>query len=276
MKMEISVIIPTYKPDYYIWECLESLKNQSLDNEKYEVLIILNGELDSYYQDINRWLKSQKVKNFKLFYTEKKGVSNARNIGLDNSKGEYIVFIDDDDYIDRNYLEELLNKNKEIGKNGIVIANYINFEEKTQKILYESKYELKKIEKNICKMRKIFSMGCVKIIPKNVIKGIRFNIKFKNGEDALFLLQISKNIESIGIINNQTFYYRRVRKESMNFRKKAFMEILKNILELEKTYIYFFFSKNYNKKFVILRMLAVLKGGVFQIINSRGNNGLFY
>ena len=274
--MDISVIVPTYKPDYYIWECLNSLKEQSLNSKKYEVLIILNGEKDSYYYDINEWLKNNNVENFKLFYIEQKGVSNARNIGLDTSKGEYIVFVDDDDYVDKNYLEELLNKNKEIGKKGIVITNYINFEEETGKIIYKSRYQLRKVEKNICKMRKIFSMGCIKIIPRNIIKEIRFNRKFKNGEDALFLLQISKNIKIIGVVNNQTFYYRRVRKESMNFRRKALREIFKNILELEKIYLSFLFCKNYNKKFIILRMLAVLKGGAFQIINNRGNNGLFY
>ena len=74
-KMDISVIVPTYKPDYYIWECLNSLKEQSLNSKKYEVLIILNGEKDSYYYDINEWLKNNNVENFKLFYIEQKGVS---------------------------------------------------------------------------------------------------------------------------------------------------------------------------------------------------------
>lgn len=110
--MDISIIVPTYKPDYYIWECLESLKNQSLDREKYEVLIILNGEKESYYSNIKNWIEKNKVENFEILYTKISGVSNARNIGLDNSRGEYIVFIDDDDYVDRNYLEELLKKIK--------------------------------------------------------------------------------------------------------------------------------------------------------------------
>ena len=156
--MDISVIVPTYKPDYYIWECLNSLKEQSLNSKKYEVLIILNGEKDSYYYDINEWLKNNNVENFKLFYIEQKGVSNARNIGLDSSKGEYIVFVDDDDYVDKNYLEELLNKNKEIGKKGIVITNYINFEEKNKKILFQSKYLLGNIEEQLYRKRKVFSM----------------------------------------------------------------------------------------------------------------------
>lgn len=266
--MDISVIIPTYKPDYYIWECLESLKNQSLAREKYEVLIILNGEKESYYSNIKNWIEKNKVENFEILYTKISGVSNARNIGLDNSRGEYIVFIDDDDYVDRNYLEELLKKNKEVGKNGIVVTNYINFDENTKVRLFEIDYILGEIEKNICKKRKVFSMACIKSIPKNVIGKIRFDIKLKNGEDALFMAKISKNISKIGTVNKKVIYYRRVRKNSANFKKKKIKEILLNTLTLEKEYSKLFFKKGYSKKFIGMRMLAVVKGLFFQIKNK--------
>lgn len=262
--MDISVIVPTYKPDYYIWECLNSLKEQSLNSKKYEVLIILNGEKDSYYYDINEWLKNNNVENFKLFYIEQKGVSNARNIGLDSSKGEYIVFVDDDDYVDKNYLEELLNKNKEIGKKGIVITNYINFEEKNKKILFQSKYLLGNIEEQLYRKRKVFSMIWMKIIPLEVIKDIRFNINFKNGEDALFMLEISKNIEKIGTINKESFYYRRVRKNSANFKKQRKKEIIINKFELLKEYKKIFLKTKKRRIFIFMRMLAVLKGMIIK------------
>ena len=243
---------------------LNSLKEQSLNSKKYEVLIILNGEKDSYYYDINEWLKNNNVENFKLFYIEQKGVSNARNIGLDSSKGEYIVFVDDDDYVDKNYLEELLNKNKEIGKKGIVITNYINFEEKNKKILFQSKYLLGNIEEQLYRKRKVFSMIWMKIIPLEVIKDIRFNINFKNGEDALFMLEISKNIEKIGTINKESFYYRRVRKNSANFKKQRKKEIIINKFELLKEYKKIFLKTKKRRIFIFMRMLAVLKGMIIK------------
>ena len=263
--MEISVIVPTYKPDYYIWECLESLRIQSLDREKYEVLIVLNGEKKNYYSDIEEWIGKNKIKNFKILYTEIVGVSNARNIGIDNSRGEYIVFIDDDDYVDKHYLEELLKKNKKVGKNGIVIANYINFDEKAKIELSRTNYKLSEIEENILKKRKVFSMSCIKSIPRRVINNIRFNIKLKNGEDALFMLKISKNIKKIAMVDKEVFYYRRVRKNSANFRKKKIKEILNNEFILSREECKFLFLKEYNKKLVILKLLAVVKSILYQL-----------
>ena len=95
---KISVIIPTYKPDYYIWECLNSIVSQSLDKGNYEVFIILNGDKEPFFTEIESYLKNNNLNNFHLIYTQKKGVSNARNIGLDRAKGDYICFVDDDDF----------------------------------------------------------------------------------------------------------------------------------------------------------------------------------
>ena len=133
--MKISIIIPTYKPDYYIWECLDSIKEQSLEKNMFEVLIILNGEKEPYYNNILNYIKKYKLLNFKLIYTEQGGVSNARNIGLDNCKGDYISFIDDDDYITKEYLQVLLDRIQEYGDTGIVLSNYLNFDETNKKII---------------------------------------------------------------------------------------------------------------------------------------------
>ena len=95
---EISVIVPTYKPDYYIWKCLNSIVSQNLDRRNYEVLIILNGDKEPFFTEIESYLKNNNLNNFHLIYTQEKGVSNARNIGLDRAKGDYICFVDDDDF----------------------------------------------------------------------------------------------------------------------------------------------------------------------------------
>ena len=87
--MDISVIIPTHKPQRYIEVCLRSLDAQTLDKNRYEVLIILNGEKEPYYSTIQHLLDSYEL-NGRLLYTDVAGVSNARNIGLDNAEGNYI------------------------------------------------------------------------------------------------------------------------------------------------------------------------------------------
>ena len=99
----ISVIIPTYKPGAYIYECLDSIINQTLDCKLYEILIILNGFSEPYYKCIASYTD---YNNVKILYESMASVSNARNKGLEVAKGEYICFIDDDDVVYSNYLEE--------------------------------------------------------------------------------------------------------------------------------------------------------------------------
>ena len=60
--MKISVIMPTYKPDYYIWECLESLKKQNIDKKLFEVLIILNGEKEPFYTSVFKYINENNLK----------------------------------------------------------------------------------------------------------------------------------------------------------------------------------------------------------------------
>lgn len=267
--MKISVIIPTYKPDYYIWECLNSLRNQTLKNIEYEVLIILNGEKEPFFSDIRNYIKLNKVANFYLIYTTVKGVSNARNLGIDISKGKYICFIDDDDYVDDNYLEELLTIIEKRGNKGIVVTNYLNFEEQTKKIIYKSDYSNIIYTKSLIKARKIFSMACIKLIPKNIIGSIRFK-NFLNGEDALFMLELSKNIKYISLVENDTFYHRRVRKESANFKDKKIGYIFRNTLLLIYEYMKFLIKKDYNKKFILIRIMAIIKGALMQLKLYKG------
>ena len=263
--MDVSIIVPTYKPQEYIFECLDSLKRQSLDKEKFEVLIILNGDKEPYYTDIKKWIIENKLNNFKLLYSKLSGVSNARNIGLDLSEGKYIVFIDDDDYIGVNYLEELFIANVKLGSNTIVVTDQIRFEDKSNKILEKIKYSFRKY--SIIETKIVFSVVWLKIIPKSIIGDIRFKTEYKNGEDTLFMLEISKNIESVRKTKNETFYYRRIRRNSAHFSKKNKREILKNTFMLFKDFSKFLFKKGYDKKFVFLEMLALFKGMLIQFKN---------
>ncbi len=110
-KKRISVVIPTYKPGAYIWECLDSLGRQTLSKEEFEVIIVLNGEKEPYFSQIEDYArKHEDGLQVRLTYSEKPGVSNARNLGIDMAHGEYLTFIDDDDWVTANYLFNLFTK----------------------------------------------------------------------------------------------------------------------------------------------------------------------
>lgn len=122
--MKISVIIPTYKPQSYIWECLDSICNQTFPKDDFEVVLVLNGCREPYDGQIREYINNHPVVQWNYIQTDKGGVSNARNLGLDAAKGEYITFVDDDDYVSGVYLEGLYEK---VGRNTISASNTIAY-----------------------------------------------------------------------------------------------------------------------------------------------------
>ena len=267
---KISVIIPTYKPNYYIWECLNSIVSQSLDKGNYEVFIILNGDKEPFFTEIESYLKNNNLNNFHLIYTQEKGVSNARNIGLDRAKGDYICFVDDDDFLDKNYLEEMLRVVLKYGNDGIVVSNFLNFDEKTRLEKNRMNYILGSKEKNLLKMRKFFSNACGKLIPIRIIADIRFNRKFKNGEDSLFMVELSKNIKYIAVSEKEIYYNRRLRADSAFHKKKKNLYILSNRFLLILSCSKLLFKKSYNRIFILLEIITLTKGMIIQFLNNKG------
>ena len=120
---KISIIIPVYNGEKYIEKCLDSIKNQTFKD--YEVLIINDGSKDNTKKLIEKYLND---KRFKLFNRTNHGIGASRNFGLDESSGEYICFIDSDDYVDKKYLEKLYNKILKENLD-IVVCNYIELSE---------------------------------------------------------------------------------------------------------------------------------------------------
>jgi glycosyltransferase involved in cell wall biosynthesis len=99
-----SLIIPVYNTEEYLLECLLSVKNQTFNN--FEVLVINDGSpnKNNHSQNVKEIFDQIQDSRFKLFTQENKGVSSARNIGLDNASGEFVHFIDSDDWLQPNHL----------------------------------------------------------------------------------------------------------------------------------------------------------------------------
>jgi len=259
--MEISVIIPTYKPGEYIYKCLESLKNQSLNVDKFEVIIVLNGERIPFEENICIFVEKNLIElNVVLLHTFVTGVSNARNIAIDTSKGNYITFLDDDDYISENYLENLLSC---AASNIVSVSNLKTFDEQNN---FEKDYisecfdnhYLKK-DFSIFSCRSFYSSVCGKLISKNIIRNSRYNTKRSLGEDSLFMFEISRFIERTKLAAPDTYYYRRIREGSVSRAKRPlFDRIIKDVIELNFLYFKIFITDilNYNFLFFVSRQVS--------------------
>ncbi len=265
----ISVIIPTYRPQAYLWECLQSLSAQTLVADQYEVIIVLNGCNEPYYTQIQQFIaEHMSAQRVRLIQTDAAGVSNARNIGLDSAQGDYIAFIDDDDYVSATYLEEM--QSLTTGDNIVICYPYaFNDGEAQQQLPYRitDAYNQCAGKNNISlnsMARKFFSGPCMKLIPATCIGNKRFDVRFKNGEDSLFMFLISNRIRTISITTQNAIYYRRYRNNSANFStniKQRFYNALR--LTSEYTKIYFTHIQEYNFLFFFTRIL----GSIRSIIN---------
>jgi glycosyltransferase involved in cell wall biosynthesis len=260
--MEISVIIPTFKPGDYLFDCLKSLEMQTIDNRLFEVIIVLNGPREPYFNIISDFISNIEF-NVSLYYSEIAGVSNARNVALDNTISNYIAFIDDDDIVSPTYLDGLLNL---ACSDSIVISNsktFINDIRQTGKDYISYAYEACKYRKKVTILngRRFFSNGCGKLIPMSVIGKIRFDHKLVLGEDSVFMVEISKNIKNLLIASDDVIYYIRLRDNSASRKRREFKEILNSKYSEFKKYISFYlrFPPIYNLLFVAIIMLASLK-----------------
>ena len=261
--MDISVIIPTYRPADYLWKCLDSLCSQTLDHAAYEIILVLNGEKGMFFSGIENYISMHKDTTIRLLYTEKSGVSNARNIGIDNASGRFLCFIDDDDWVSESYLESLLASAK---ADGVVFADIRYYYEDSDR--YQESYISRVVESNrqrrnitLLSARRLCNSACGKIISRNVIGNARFDENYKISEDTLFMATISKDIASFCLANRDAIYYRRVRQKSATFSRHPIGRLVKNNISLtwKMMTIYLSAPHRYSIPFFFLQSLALMK-----------------
>ena len=262
---DISVIIPTYKPGDYIWQCLDSLKDQSLALDRYELIIIVNGCNEPYHSQIvthlSAWPQALKTT---IIQTDKGGVSNARNIGLDKACGNYVCFIDDDDWVSPTYLEGLLSVVQ--GDNAMAIANVKNLDERTGLMRGDwlsacYNRNIKEPEKaSLMSCRSFMSVACCKITSRKAIGEYRFDTRYRQGEDALFNAEMSHRLKQFGVAPQECIYYRRLRQNSAARSRSLWSITRDNVaLAMRFTIIYIKGIRHYSPLFFGTRILACVK-----------------
>ena len=127
--MKFSVIVPTYNREEYIIKCIDSVLDQTYT--KFEVIIVDDGSTDN----TEKLVKKYQDKRIKYFKNKNHGIGYSRNFGINKATGDYILFLDSDDYLDENMLEEV---SKQIDNHDILIFNYKEIFESDNHILLNS------------------------------------------------------------------------------------------------------------------------------------------
>lgn len=197
----ISVIIPIYNAEKYLKRCIESILNQTYKN--LEILLINDGSTDKSKDICNEY--KEKDSRIKIINKENEGVSKTRNIGLNLAIGEYIFFMDSDDFLDKTAMEIMYN---EASKYKIIKLNYKVMKNNREKdrTRYCGIFSREQLLKEIIS-GKIGGFCWGYLIKRELIQNINFNENTSHMEDTIFIIQLLKNVDYIKMIDNSYYYY---------------------------------------------------------------------
>ena len=169
-KILITIIVPVYNTEKYLKECLDSIVSQSIE-EAFEILVVDDGSKDRS-ADIIKYYEKKYKGIIRGIYQKNQGQSAARNHALEVATGEYLIFIDSDDYIGKNYIKKLVDVAKETNAD-MVLCNYTKVDEKGNVLkIYNANYS----EGNI---RIPSYISCNRIIKRSLME--KYHMRYKEG-----------------------------------------------------------------------------------------------
>ena len=288
-KVELSIIVPVYNVEKYLEECLNSISR--IKDINYEISIVNDGSPDNSQKIIDEFCKNNI--RAKSFIKENGGISSARNYGLKRAKGEYIWFVDSDDFVDANEFEKFYSRiDKKIYD--IIIGNYIRYQNKVKtkevrlledKKIISGEEILEKKGEEILKNAYVVKNLYKKEFLENNKLYFEKNIMF---EDQLFTILCLLKAKNIKYLDYHFYIYRIGREGSLttSIDKKLFTEssffICKKLLGMKKVINkykcikkvainhYISYLKNsYNRNLEIEKEIFSLKGLFFFKLEKR-------
>ncbi len=227
----VSVIVPVYNVEMYLHRCIESVLAQTY--KEIELILVDDGSLDQSGKICDEYGKRE---NVKVFHEENKGQSSARNVGLDNATGKWIIFLDSDDFMEREFVSYMLGLchkyHVKIAQCGAIRGKEDHFPEESSQVL-EKKWNFDELYASAT--RQYRSVVWAKIYDAELYNDYRFPVgMIFEDEDAVF--KIMYQAGEVIISNRHLYYY--FMSEQSTLRKKRericfdFVTIFENRIRL--------------------------------------------
>jgi len=208
----LSIIIPVYNSESYLRACLDSVVSQSIKD--WELILVEDGSTDGSGVICDEY--SSRDERIHVFHKNNGGVSSARNLGLDKATGEWIAFVDADDWIEPNYVETLSSLDNDADIVFFPMSfRYVSREMMTK--VPKAKYALgrEEVESVICDLKygvvgDLFGWAVVKFFKRSIIEEyhIRFDENIQLREDEMFTMDYCRYINSITVLDKVLYNYR--------------------------------------------------------------------
>lgn len=214
----ISVVIPVYNVENYLEKCLNSVKNQTYKN--LEIILVNDGSTDKSLKICEKFANEDK--RFKLINKQNEGVSVARNTGLEKANGEFVVFIDADDWLETTMFEELIVKQKEddfdlvfcrfnkVYDDDKISINELGLEQfvKTGKVsCFFCHSDERKKGNTVYLQENVMGSLCRILFKKSVLRDVLFNKNVKFMEDVLFITKVLSKPLKLALVEKYLYNY---------------------------------------------------------------------
>lgn len=201
---KVSIVVPVYNTKKYLEKCLDSLVYQTLDD--IEIIVVNDGSPDESQKIIDRYVQAYPNK-VQAYVKENGGLSDARNFGISKCNGEYIGFVDSDDYVNLDMYQNMYNKAKEQDFDMVVCDIRYVYENVSKEVSSQVDEDINDLDKIKAQMVNIYPAAWNKIYKKKLFEN---GVLFKKGvwyEDVEFLYRLFPYIKSIGTIKKTFVNY---------------------------------------------------------------------
>lgn len=230
----VSIIIPIYNVEKFLEKCIDSCLNQTYENT--EIILIDDGSTDSSGKICDEYQNNNK--NIFSFHKNNGGVSSARNEGIKRSNGEYIIFVDADDYLAKDFIEYMINL-MSITKADMCISKNCFMSNEEQQIVEDNIVKLNNINATKLLMSPMVQVGCWnKIYKKDLLNNnnIRFSEDLFFGEGLEFIIKSAQKSNLVGVGERKVYYYRKnnLNSATTDFKYMNFVNGEKALLKIKE------------------------------------------
>ncbi|RUR27816.1 glycosyltransferase [Vreelandella andesensis] len=224
----VSVVVPTYKGEEHLGECLTSLARQTLSKDRFEIIIIINGEPGGIEKVINSFQKNYPDVDCRTIKEQVASASLARNIGIYNASKDHITFVDDDDQLSEVFLEEMYRFAASDPNHPVALSSIRDISDNTileNSISYQVDRAIKKSKLSYTDVTSLLTMNACKLFPTFYIKQLRYELSMKSGEDVCFFTRyFIKYSPELSLVpaSKGAIYYRTLRQGSVSRKASSF------------------------------------------------------
>lgn len=259
MNYKISIVVAVYNAEKYLPRCLDALVNQTL--KEIEILCVDDGSTDSAPQIVDQYAEKYPEK-IKAFHKENGGEFTTRNYGLERATGEYVTFVDNDDWVEKDWAEKLYNAAKSNNAD-LAVCGFERIDLETNKVVAKDMTGygtcVKEIVNNDDYMVFINPAPWNKIYKREKVKDLRF-LNFRGFNDMIFLTSSFTKIDKIAFIPDVLYhYYLRYDSQIHNVNEQDVNNFKKYLLDLKQLYID---ENKYEEMKYILDLMAFIHLGV--------------